>query len=154
MLIYPVVALTTFLTDYYIKDKTEKNEVPAFVSEKLGAVITLKKYHNTGAFMGFLKKNPKMLKAVTASLLFALLMFYICALGKEGRTALKIGLSLLLGGAAGNAYDRFFRGYVVDWFSFKKLRGKKLGNIVFNLSDMALFAGTLLIILDGLFIRE
>lgn len=154
MLIYPVVALTAFVTDFYFKDKTEKDEVPAFISEKLGAVISFKKYHNDGAFMGFLKKYPKVLKAVTASSLPVLLAFYVFALGKEGRAALKTGLSLLLGGAAGNAYDRFFRGYVVDWFSFKKLRGKKLGNIVFNLSDMALFAGTLLIILDGLFIRE
>ena len=46
----------------------------------------------------------------------------------------------MLGGAVGNTYDRFKRGYVVDYLSLKT-KNRKLSDITFNLSDLALFAG-------------
>ena len=50
---------------------------------------------------------------------------------------LKTGLSLILGGAYSNTYDRLFRKYVVDYVSFE-VRNPRLRNIVFNLSDFEL----------------
>lgn len=56
----------------------------------------------------------------------------------------------MLGGAVGNTYDRFKRGYVVDYLSLKT-KNKKLSDITFNLSDLALFAGAVLTVWSSLF---
>ena len=49
-------------------------------------------------------------------------------------------MSLMLGGAISNLYDRFVRKYVVDYFGFR-CSLKKLENITFNLADVFIFAG-------------
>ena len=48
---------------------------------------------------------------------------------------------MVLGGALSNIIDRCRRGYVVDYFSFQ-VRGLK--KVIFNLGDLFVFAGTIL----------
>ena len=60
---------------------------------------------------------------------------------------LKLGLSLLLGGAFSNTYDRFTREYVVDYFSFCS-PWKGLNRIVFNISDFCIIIGSLIAVLS------
>ena len=80
-----------------------------------------------------------------------ILFFWEHLLWKEpGRKLAKLGTSLMLGGAVGNTYDRFKRGYVVDYLSLKT-KNKKLSDITFNLSDLALFAGAVLTVWSSLF---
>lgn len=69
---------------------------------------------------------------------------------EPGRKLAKLGTSLMLGGAVGNTYDRFKRGYVVDYLSLKT-KNRKLSDITFNLSDLALFAGAVLTVWSSLF---
>ena len=56
----------------------------------------------------------------------------------------------MLGGAVRNTYDRFKRGYVVDYLSLKT-KNRKLSDITFNLADLALFAGAILTVWSSLF---
>ena len=58
----------------------------------------------------------------------------------------KLGLSLLLGGALSNLIDRYQRGYVVDYFSFNF--GKRLKHIIFNIADMFVFLGGILLVIE------
>ena len=51
----------------------------------------------------------------------------------------RIAAMLMLGGAAGNMLDRFFRGYVIDMFEVLFVRFA-----VFNVADAALTVGTVL----------
>lgn len=51
----------------------------------------------------------------------------------------RLAVSLILGGAAGNVFDRIFRGHVVDYVSVS-------GIPAFNLADAALTAGAALAI--------
>jgi signal peptidase II len=55
-----------------------------------------------------------------------------------GRTALKSGLALVLGGALGNLADRLRHGGVVDFLDFRVWP-------VFNLADTAIFIGACLL---------
>lgn len=82
-----------------------------------------RKVHNKGLMMNHLDSRPKLVK---------------------------LGISLMLGGAVGNTYDRFKRGYVVDYLSLKT-KNRKLSDITFNLSDLALFAGAILTVWSSLF---
>ena len=55
---------------------------------------------------------------------------------KKGCLAQKIGLSMVLGGAISNLYDRLVKGYVVDYFS---IEFKRLKKVIFNLGDIFVF---------------
>ncbi len=83
------------------------------------------------------------------SVIFTVFMtgVYVGTLGTRGRHMLKTGLSLILGGAYSNTYDRLFRKYVVDYVSFE-VRNPRLRNIVFNLSDFGIMIGSCLLVIS------
>ena len=109
-----------------------------------------RKVHNKGLMMNHLDCRPKLVKGMSAAAL-GILFFWEHLLWKEpGRKLAKLGTSLMLGGAVGNTYDRFKRGYVVDYLSLKT-KNRKLSDITFNLSDLALFAGAILTVWSSLF---
>jgi len=59
-----------------------------------------------------------------------------------------VGLSLILGGALGNLWDRLFSGHVVDFFDFY------VGSYhwpAFNIADSAIVLGALLLVSEILF---
>jgi signal peptidase II len=61
------------------------------------------------------------------------------------------GLGMIVGGALGNAYDRFAYGAVADFFHFH------VGTFswyVFNLADCAIVAGVALLLYESLFARS
>ena len=110
--------------------------------------ILLRKYHNYGAFLNLMETKKKLLH--TISILFTLIIavFFLFTLCHKGNHILKLGLSLLLGGAFSNTYDRLSRNYVVDYFSFCS-PFPKLNRIVFNISDFCIIIGALLTVLSS-----
>lgn len=67
---------------------------------------------------------------------------------KGGRHRLDaVGYSLLLGGALGNVLDRVLRGQVVDFLDF---HWRHAHWPAFNLADVAITSGAVLLILKGL----
>ena len=57
-----------------------------------------------------------------------------------------IGAGLALGGGLSNLWERLRHGKVLDYLRFPVLPGK-LGKVVYNLADLALFLGALLLAL-------
>ena len=67
----------------------------------------------------------------------------VIVLAGLARTRLcRLGLALLAGGGLSNQLDRYRKGYVVDYFSFRQLP-----QVVFNLGDIGIFLGALLTLL-------
>lgn len=64
---------------------------------------------------------------------------------------LGMGLSLILGGAIGNLYDRIFQGYVIDFIS---LHYQNYFFPAFNLADSAITLGAAILIIDMLFLES
>lgn len=62
-----------------------------------------------------------------------------------------LGLSLILGGAIGNLYDRIFQGYVIDFIS---LHYQHYFFPAFNLADSAITLGAAVLIIDMLFLES
>lgn len=141
-MIYILIVLAIFLTESKIKQYIEDNK-EMHKSEKIfhGNII-LERYHNKGVMLNFMQNNVKLVKIICSSLLGILLITFALVLPKKGNHLFKFALSLLLGGAISNVVDRFKRGYVVDYFSFKFLK-----KIVFNISDICIFIGSFLIVL-------
>ena len=109
----------------------------------LGGKMFVTKFHNKGAFLGAGEKNPQVLLGVSIGITLVCTVIFILTFGKHGKNMLKLGLSLLLGGAFSNTYDRLSRKYVVDYFGFN-VKNEKLRNMIFNVSDFCILIGTVL----------
>lgn len=101
--------------------------------------VELKKAHNDGFVLGAAKDHPELVKTVPAVAIGAAAAAY-AAKGKKTAVG-NAGEGLLLGGAASNLYDRYRRGYVVDYVHVKKT---PLQKIIFNIGDAAIALGALL----------
>jgi len=136
-----------FLTDYLVKKKAEKSLKEGIVREVAGDRILLRKLHNEGIAFGWFAKHDGITVLGTAILLGCMLSEFFHVAFKKGNTVMKLGYALLIGGGLNNLYDRYFKGYVTDYFSFN-VKWKKLRRLVFNLSDMFILIGTILITLS------
>lgn len=146
---YIALILLIFFTDLKVKEYMEENKEMHKSEEILNGKIILERYHNKGAMLNFLEHNVHLVKVISLSLFGILLLFFAFLLPKKDSRILKLALSLILGGALSNIYDRVKKGYVVDYFSFKFLR-----KVVFNISDICIFIGSFLIALLSLFKNE
>ena len=93
-----------------------------------------------------METRRKFLLALTCLLTLLITCLFVFTLFQKGNGLLKLALTLLLGGAFCNTYDRLKRKYVVDYFSFNT-PFQALNKIVFNLSDFAILIGALLLVL-------
>ena len=100
---------------------------------------------NTGVSYGLLAGLPPFFMAAIIGLAMALLIgWWIKADGMR----LRLALALCLGGAVSNALDRALYGAVADFFH---LHAGTWSFYVFNIADMAITLGAILLILDLLF---
>ena len=110
--------------------------------------ILVRKYHNFGAFLNIMEKKKKLLHGISVLFTLVIALFFLLTLFRKGNHTLKLGLTLLLGGAFSNTYDRLSRNYVVDYFSFCS-PFPKLNRIVFNISDFCIMIGSLLTVISS-----
>jgi signal peptidase II len=103
---------------------------------------------NTGAAFGILNAADFPFKtAVIAAVATAGLVgvaVYSASLARQ-QLAARLGLALILGGAAGNLIDRVFVGYVVD---FVDVYWREYHFWAFNVADSAISIGVTIMILD------
>ncbi len=142
-MIYISIIVAIFIIDLLIKNHMEHTLTEESKKKLLGGFIRLRKHHNKGAFLNVGEKKQSIVAGVSLILTFVLTLFFISTLGTKGNIPLKSGLSLLLGGAFSNTYDRLKRKYVVDYVSFG-VKWKWLRNIVFNISDFGIIIGALI----------
>ena len=115
----------------------------------MGGHIIITRYHNPGAMLGWLKDKPRMLLGITLFAIGVLTAGLAGALRENRSILIRLGLALLLGGAASNACDRIVHHQVTDYFRIR-IGSKKLERIIFNLGDMAIFMGSLIALLGEL----
>ena len=110
--------------------------------------FSLTRVHNYGAAFGLMNAADFPFKTVALSIVAALalgaLTWYGATLPAEQRLA-RLGLALIVGGAAGNLVDRLGSGYVVDFFDFY---WRDWHFWAFNVADAAITVGVSLMILD------
>jgi signal peptidase II len=116
--------------------------------EVVPGFFSLTRVHNTGAAFGMLNDVDFPFKSVVlmlvASAALAGVALYAAMLPPAQWMA-RLGLALILGGAAGNLIDRLTLGYVVDFFDVF-WRGWHFW--AFNVADAAITVGVGLMILD------
>jgi signal peptidase II len=150
-MIYILIVLIIAGGEYLIKNLMELKLQKGETRDILGGRITLNKVYNKGALLNFLQEKKEIVKTFSGILIGLLLLLFTIMLPKKGNKLFKLGLALVLGGAISNVSDRFLRGYVVDYFSIKSDRLQWLSKIVFNLADIAIFIGSLFLLLSSFF---
>lgn len=132
-----------FTLDTFVKEYVDKNFPFDRKAYLFGKRILVHKYYNKGAVLNFLADSPRLMRGIHAGALAVIAGSYLLLFRQKGNTALKVSMGMLAGGGAGNLFDRVAKGHVVDYFSFVT-PFKRLNQVVFNLSDLFIFAGAAL----------
>ena len=141
---YWLLAGSICTVDQFGKSCAEKADLPDGGFGKLPVRgVFLRRNHNEGAAfqIGQSKRGAVCAISVCLTVLSGTLLRF--SLGQRGNGMLRLGLSMVLGGAFSNTYDRLKRKYVVDYISFD-VKWRPLRNTVFNLADFAIITGALL----------
>ncbi|TML74094.1 MAG: signal peptidase II [Actinobacteria bacterium] len=102
----------------------------------LAGTFSIEPFRNPGIAGGGLAGNAVPM-SVLATLAVAALLVFLARVGTLDRPVL-VGFGLVIGGGVGNLVDRLRLGYVTDFILH--------GNNAFNLADVAILVGTLLIL--------
>jgi signal peptidase II len=135
------LTLIFFSLDFFLKKYISANFTLNIPYPLLGDLVSLRVVHNTGVAFGLLQ--GKTVLVILSGILF--ILFFIFFVIRQKHTILKkIFLSMILGGALCNLYDRIFLGYVVDYIDLGWWP-------VFNLSDSLISVGCTLMVITYLF---
>lgn len=105
--------------------------------------------HNTGAAFSFLAEAGGWQRYFFLGIGLMASLFILYMLRKhQNEPFMSVGLSLILGGAVGNIFDRVWHGFVVDFLYFHY---QIYSFPAFNIADSAITIGAVLIIWDELF---
>ena len=140
---YLTAILGIFGLEFLVKKHIEETKTEGVDEKACGGALLIRKHHHKGAFLNIGEKNQKAVMVISVMLTVLMTVFYIMTLTNAGKGLLKWGLTLLLGGAYTNTYDRLTRKYVVDYVSFN-VPFRWLRRIIFNIGDFCIMIGALL----------
>ena len=111
-------------------------------------LLDLTRVHNTGAAYGFMNSvdipyKPALFALIAIAALTGLVLY--SGTLEPGQRLTRLGLSLVIGGAAGNLIDRVTAGYVLDFVDVYR-GGWHFW--AFNVADAAISVGVAFMILD------
>lgn len=142
------VSVVVFVLDQWSKGWMSAN-LSYLVPQPVTSFFNLTLAHNTGAAFSFLSDSggwQRWFFVVLAIVVTGVLLVWIKRLSSEQKLE-ATGLVLIIGGALGNAWDRAIDGYVVDFLSFH-YAGYYFAT--FNVADIAIFCGAVLLIFESL----
>ncbi|WNC12774.1 signal peptidase II [Brevibacillus brevis] len=106
-------------------------------------VFHLTSHRNMGAAFGILQNQRWLFIVITLAVVIGII-YSLIRIGKK-QPRVSFALSLVLGGAVGNFIDRATTGQVVDFLDFTLINFP-----IFNVADMAITIGVVLLLLDVL----
>ncbi|MBQ7535532.1 MAG: signal peptidase II [Stomatobaculum sp.] len=148
-MVYAALIALTSVLDLALKSGVESQPDESYPKEVkgTGGLVQVRKLHNEGLPLGVMKERPELVRCLPLAVASSLLLRLSLLLPKKGNHLEKAGLACMIGGAASNLFDRFFRGYVVDYLYVDK---KPASRVVFNLGDVFIAGGTVMAGLAGL----
>lgn len=146
-MIFIATAAFVFALDYFVKRWAEK-ELAGKERKKIGnSGLSLKFIKNYGFAFNKLDKKPSLVKFIH----LAVVVFLACygtttAFFQKGKEWAALGMAFILGGGLSNLYDRFKKGYVVDYLGLPGIP-----KLLFNLSDLFVFLGAVIVFIEELY---
>ncbi len=143
-MIFIIILVNVAILDIAVKNLIEKHYTKKDSRYIPGGLVKIHRCENKGCFLGFMNKRAGMVRVISVVITLLCLLLLLIILPKKGMSVKKLGLALVLGGAISNEYDRIKKGSVTDYFSINL---PFLKNVVFNLGDISIFAGVILLVL-------
>jgi signal peptidase II len=150
---YLLIALIVVLLDRWTKHIVAQRIALYSHIQIIPGFFRLTHTENTGAAFSLFADSPAPWKTALLIAFSGVALVVVSILlwkNHHAHVATGIGLSLIMGGALGNLWDRLARGRVVDFllFYFRRYQWP-----VFNLADSAIVIGAGLLVLEILFSR-
>ena len=126
------------------------------VKELIEGFLNIDYCENEDGMMGIFRNLPNSrLIFIIATVVILVGIFVYLFVSKNRGKWLNAALALIISGALGNFIDRIFLGYVRDMIHvIINIGGKEYFPYIFNVADMALVVGAIMLILDILFIDK
>ncbi len=110
--------------------------------------VSIRHSQNKGAMYALGHKKPELVKMASFVSTIGVAWKWGYATRKKRRKAEQVGYAMLLGGSISNLWDRWKRGYVVDYIHVNAAYIKK---IIFNFSDVCIVFGGIIVAFWELF---
>lgn len=134
-----------FIIDQSLKLIISKNIILDSGFEIIKDVLNIHLVHNIGAAFSILSGNRLLLIAISV---ITLIFFIVFLFNQNNVKDLEVfTYSMLLGGILGNLFDRIFRGYVIDFISFKIF---EYSFPIFNFADICIVLSLIILIIENL----
>lgn len=152
--LYLLIALIVFLLDRWTKHLVAQRIALYSHIQVIPGFFRLTHTENTGAAFSLFADSTGPWKTgllIAFSGLALLVVVFLLWNNSAARTMTGVGLSLIMGGASGNLWDRLARGRVVD---FLLIYVKRYQWPVFNLADSGIVIGAGLLVVELLFAKS
>jgi signal peptidase II len=149
-----LIAAIVLLLDRITKSAVAANIAPHDSVAVIPGFFHLTHVQNTGAAFGLFAESSAQWKVgalVTFSILALIIVSALLWKNSHSLSVTTIGLSLILGGALGNLWDRMFTGRVIDFLDFY------VGSYhwpAFNVADTAIVMGAILLVSEIVFAKS
>ena len=155
MMIIVLMGITFLLTiaDIAVKFYIESNVARGEEHSMLDGRVIIRKVYNKGMALNKFDDHEEEVKIVSVFATVILTIYQMFWLMHKKHFFRKAGLSLMVAGAWSNTFDRWVRGYVVDYVGFRT-KWKKFTDITFNMGDFCIIGGCILYMLTKIFQRK
>ena len=128
------------------------------IKELIDGFLRIEYCENSDGMMGLFSflGNGRLVFIIATVIILAGITVYMCLSKNRGKW-LNVALALIISGALGNFIDRLFTngGYVRDMIHVViEINGKEYFPYIFNVADIALVVGAIMLVLDILFISS
>ena len=106
---------------------------------------------NSGVAFGFLDLGSRVMSNILTFVGILIVVYMLVLLKNENDNTKKLALSIIIGGALGNIFDRLPDGYVTD---FLHLKINNFSFFIFNIADASITIGAVLLIYLELFKKD
>lgn len=131
--------LTKYLAVQHLKGQPAQSLIPH--------VLNLHYTENEGAAFGILKDHRWIF--ITVTILVMLALVYLIIRQTYSHPVMNASFTLIVAGGVGNLIDRIALGYVVDFLDFDFMNFA-----IFNLADVFVVCGSILLVVYVLFLHE
>jgi signal peptidase II len=149
-----LIAFLVIVLDRLSKWLISQNLAPQASISVIPGLFKLTHVQNSGAAFGLFSDSPSEWK-VAVLIMFSLAALVVVSMllwrNSHAMTTTGVGLSLILGGAVGNLWDRLATGRVVDFLLFYV---SDYQWPAFNLADSAIVIGALMLVAEILFSKS
>lgn len=146
LFLFLIIAMDWFAIDYYMKGYANQFQPGEVFSGPYFNLFDLCLVHNEGGAFGMFG-NASFILGVFSVIVCLIVAVYLVKMAPRSSVGMTIGLALIFAGGLGNAVDRFFYGYVIDYIELIPFDFP-----VFNIADIGVVCGVIIAVFA--FLRE